>query len=229
MTTTEQLAPPTTIDPYRDIHKGIRSVLFSVTSEAGRINPADHDARVVFAAHVDAATDLLEVHAEHEDTFIQPALEEYAPSLALEIAHAHASLAGRVTALRAAAGGMVAVNSGSERATLHQLYLDFAHFTSDYLAHQEMEERIVTPTLLAAIGDDELRRIDEELVANIPPDVLSAGLAVMFPAMNIDDRADMLGGMQSGAPPEVFAGIWALAQSVLDTSDALAIAERLGL
>jgi Hemerythrin HHE cation binding domain len=229
MTLTEQVAQTTSIDPYRDIHKGIRTVLFSVTTEAGRIDPADRQARGVFADYVYAAADMLEVHAAHEDRFVQPVLEEHAPALALEIAQAHASIAARVTGLRAAAEGVVDVARGTQRSSLHQLYLDFALFTSAYLEHQEMEERIVTPTLLAAIGNDELRRIDEALVASIPPDTLAAGLAVMLPAMNIDDRAEMLAGMKADAPPQVFAGVWVLARSVLDERDTQALADRLGL
>jgi hypothetical protein len=149
--------------------------------------------------------------------------------LALEIAQAHAAIATRVTSLRAAAEAAVAVATGAERATLHQLYLDFALFPATYLEHQEMEERTVTPALLDTIGNDEVRRIDEALVASIPPDALAAGLTVMLPAMNIDERAEMLGGIQLGAPPQVFAGVWALAQSVLDARDAQALADRVGL
>ena len=37
----------------------------------------------------------------------------------------------------------------------------------------------------------------------------------MIPAMNIDDRTELLGGMRAGAPPEVFEGIWGLTGSVL--------------
>ena len=39
------------------------------------------------------------------------------------------------------------------------------------------------------------------------------------PAMNVDDRTELLGGMQQGAPAEVFAGIWGLAGSVLPPAD----------
>ncbi len=40
---------------------------------------------------------------------------------------------------------------------------------------------------------------------------MAASLAIMLPAMNNDDRTELLGGMQAGAPPEVFAGVWSLA------------------
>ena len=36
---------------------------------------------------------------------------------------------------------------------------------------------------------------------------MAKSLALMLPAMNIDDRTELLGGMQQGAPAEVFAGV----------------------
>ena len=51
----------------------------------------------------------------------------------------------------------------------------------------------------------------------------------MIPAMNVDDRAELLGGMQAGAPPEVFAGVWSLVGSVLEPADHAALARRLDL
>jgi hypothetical protein len=51
----------------------------------------------------------------------------------------------------------------------------------------------------------------------------------MLPVMNVDDRAELLGGMQAGAPAEVFAGIGSLAGSALPAADHAAVGARLGL
>ena len=67
------------------------------------------------------------------------------------------------------------------------------------------------------------------IVWSIPPDVMVRSLAMMMPAMNMDDRAEMLGGMQAGVPPQIFEGIWGLANSVLNAADATAVARRIGL
>ena len=68
-----------TLDLYRDIHKAIRVELFSVTAEAGRLDPAQGLARAALAGHVHDVVDLLVTHAEHEDGAIQPALEANLP------------------------------------------------------------------------------------------------------------------------------------------------------
>ncbi len=85
------------------------------------------------------------------------------------------------------------------------------------------------PALEAAIGPEAVVEMDRALVAAIPPEEAAATLAFMIPAMNIDDRADLLGGMRAGAPADLFAGVWSLVRSVLDPRDVDALAARLGL
>jgi hypothetical protein len=51
----------------------------------------------------------------------------------------------------------------------------------------------------------------------------------MLPAMNIENRLELLGGMRASAPAEAFEGVWGLAGAVLDPADHAALARRLGL
>ena len=46
------ITAPITLDLYKDIHKGIRVELFSVTTEAGQIDPSEGVARAALASHV---------------------------------------------------------------------------------------------------------------------------------------------------------------------------------
>ena len=58
---------------------------------------------------------------------------------------------------------------------------------------------------------------------------MAESLAFMLPAMNLDDRTELLGGMRMAAPPEAFAGVVDLARSVLTPTDFQALAGRLGV
>ena len=74
---------------------------------------------------------------------------------------------------------------------------------------------------------DELVGINQAIVASIPPEEMAIGLSFMLPAMNIDDRTEMLGGMKAGAPPEVFAGVWGLVRfGAPEPDDYTALAAR---
>ena len=58
---------------------------------------------------------------------------------------------------------------------------------------------------------------------------MARSLAFMLPAMNVDDRTEMLGGMRMAAPPEAFEAVVSLAAVVLTPGDYTALAARLGL
>ena len=47
--------------------------------------------------------------------------------------------------------------------------------------------------------------------------------------MNVEDRVELLGGAQAGAPPEVFAGMLGLTRSVISPADYAQVATRLGV
>jgi hypothetical protein len=110
-----------------------------------------------------------------------------------------------------------------------RIYIELASFTSVYLAHQDFEERQVMPALERAVGVDEVFALNQTIVESIPPDEMMRTLPLMLTAMNIDDRAEVLGGMQAGAPPEVFAGVWSLTRSVLTPGDLRDLGRRLGI
>jgi hypothetical protein len=214
------------VDLYRDIHKGIRSELFTITERAGNLDPADREDRADLSAHVARVVELLVQHAEHEDGHIQPALAGHLPDLAEQVEQDHHRLEGRIQLLAEQAADLVD-GRGNARWRAHQLYVELAAFTSSYLVHQDLEERVIMPTLEDAIGVDASLAIHQAIVGSMPPEELAPALAVMLPAMNVDDRTEMLGGIKAEAPPEVFRGVWGLATSVLDPRDATALAVRL--
>jgi hypothetical protein len=235
MTITEPTTRPTprfelvALDLYKDIHKGIRAELFAVTGSAGSTDPADRAGRAALAAHVRDVHDVLEMHADHEDEAIQHLVELHLPDVAEVVARDHETFAVRGEALVALASEAADAGEREQRRLVHLLYLELASFTGTYLAHQDLEERVVMPGLEAAIGFEAVLGVHQRIVGSIPPDVMARSLAFMLPAMNVDDRTDLLGGMKAGAPPEVFAGVWSLAGSVLGPVDTAALAARLGI
>lgn len=220
---------PVTLCLYRGIHKAIRAELFAVTSEAGCLDPSQGMGRSALASHVTDVVDLLESHSEHEDAGIQPALEVHLPDLAARIESDHRTIDARLGDLRGLAEEAAALAATDPGTRVHRLYLALASFTGHYLAHQDVEERVVMPALEAEVGVEAVVAMHQAILASIPPDEMASSLALMIPAMNIDDRAGLLGGMRAEAPAEVFEGVWGLAGSVLDPADLRALASRLGI
>jgi hypothetical protein len=230
MTIHEELTvglPTVTFDLYRDIHKGIRSELFAVTETAGSVDPADRLATAAFADHVRSVAALLELHAHHEDEAIDPSLEVHLPILAERISTDHVVLERRIDTIVDMTSSVVEAPTTVQRHLVHRVYLDLTSFVSAYLEHQDFEERVVMPALEQAIGVEEVIGIHGAILASIEPDVLMRSLALMLPAMNVDDRTELLGGMRTAAPPEAFAAVLSLAESVLRPADFSATMARI--
>jgi len=217
------------IDLYRDIHKAIRAELFATTVQAGSLDPSDRQSRLDLATRTDGLVWLLESHAEHEDTGIQPAIEVNLPDLAEKIVADHHELEARIVGLRDLSASIAEDGGPGARAAGQGLYVELAAFTSTYLAHQDLEERVVMPALAAAVGPEVVFGIHLGILAAIPPADMARSLALMIPAMNIDDRTELVGGVQASAPAEVFAGVWGLVGSVLSPADVAALGARLGI
>jgi len=205
-----------TFDIYRNIHKGIRHGLFSVTLAAGEVDPHDQPGVQAVAQRWSDLVAVLVAHAEHEDDFVQPEIARFAPAYADEIAEAHPRLEAQMAELEILADRAAESCPEQARILTHRLYLGLASFTAEYLQHQEFEEFEVMVMLSQHLTFDELLTIDNAIVASIEPDMMAACAALMLPAMNIEDQTELFGGMQAGAPPEVFAVALGLAQSVLE-------------
>jgi hypothetical protein len=228
MTITE-LPVTATFDLYRDVHKGIRGLMFSIVTRAGHTDPSDRLARLDLSERVDGMVDFLVSHAEHEDVHVQPSIEAHLPELAARIDVEHASLEAHLETLRSIAFDVRDRDAVHARSLTHHLYLEVATFTSAYLLHQELEERVVMPALEKAVGFESLLAMHQAIVTSLTPEETAQAMTIMLPAMNLDDRAELLGGMRAGAPAEAFAAIWGLTQSLLAPADFEALARRLAL
>jgi hypothetical protein len=215
------------VDLYRDIHKGIRAELFAVTSTTGSIDPSDRCDRAALSDHISSVAAVLESHAHHEDVVIDPVLERHLPDLAGEINDDHVRLERAFASIADLGHAIVDIAASEQRRLLQLLHLDLARFTSSYLAHIDLEERVVMQRLPELLGVDEIAAMHGAIISSIPPDEMARSLAFMLPAMNIDDRTELFGGMRAAAPPEAFEATMALARSVLRPVDFRNLADRL--
>jgi hypothetical protein len=208
------------VDLYREIHKGLRNALFTLTFRAGRLDPAVDEPVTELVDESRQVIGLLRSHHEHEE---QPALEEiieaHAPSLVAVIDAQHNTLAERLEWLASRADELAAA-PGAARATIaHAYYLELAAFTSAYLAHLDDEERVVMPALAAKCDDAELGGVAQAILASVRPEQQVVGLTMMLPALNPAERGELVGRIRASAPPEAFAGVRAIASQVLTATE----------
>jgi hypothetical protein len=212
------------VRPYETIHKALRARLFDLGVELGRAdfaNPSDR--RLAIDAWRQAAAWLREHHG-HEEQFMEPMLRPHARDVVAANEAQHAAVDRAMVELDQIAGELEQV---ADRG--HALAQRYQAFLVEYLGHMRHEETAMTAALHAQFSDQELIELSVRVQASIPPARFCALLGLILPAINLDERAAMLGGIARHAPAPAFAAIAEVAARVLGTSGWQAVRARAGI
>jgi len=217
-----QSAPP--IDLYREVHKGLRRALGELVATAGSLDIDDDEAVTAIGSLFTDIDMMLTTHHAHEEIGRLGELisEHVDAKTQRSIQDAHDWSDAALIDLRSRVAGLP---SDRDAAGLYDAVVEF---TAGYLAHMNDEEQVVMPALNSGTGSEELEPIIMQIRTSVPPPDMCVFLRYMLPAMNPVERANMLGGMKLGAPPEIFQMFWAAAEQELDEHDLAAVAARIG-
>jgi hypothetical protein len=209
-------------DLYRDVHKGIRAMLFELAYDAGRTTWNDlravavlrHDAQSVFAR--------LAKHALLEETFISPLLRDAAPEVAATLDGDHFKQDAVLVDLLASLDAVDPLSADAP-SNGHAFYLQLTSFIGELLMHMADEERRGLPALQAAYDADTLIDVHTRLTGAIPAEEKAVWGKVMLPAMNAPERLALFAGLRATTPPPVFATFRGIASEVLSPADDTAL------
>ena len=216
-------------DIYRNIHTGIRRELFGVTEAWGQVDPADAADVETAATRMRDLVKLLVSHAEHEDEYVQPWVDQYVPTVGDALTVEHHALEEQLASLEILTDRAIGLADDKRALMVHRLHLGWASFTAEFLQHMAYEEMEVLPALSSMLSPDKLAGIEQEIVASIPPADMAYSMALMLPAMNIDDRVGMLGGMRANAPARVFEAVTGIGARVVAPDVWAKTTDRLGI
>lgn len=200
---------------YSNPHKALRLALGEVLAAAGRVDPRDDADVTNLVTQVRSLLIFCRTHLQKEDTFVHPAMESRRPGSAAATLHDHDDHLIAFQQLEADVRELEVRGAAQRDEAADQLYRRLALFTADNIVHMHREETDNNAALWAAYDDDELRALEQRLVASIPPEVLQLTLRWMMPAMNPKERAELLTEMRERVPVPVFTTILAGVSSTL--------------
>ncbi len=190
-------------DLYGGVHKGLRRAGCDLLCRLGAVDHDKSEETDAVIAILRAYLGLAASHVMHEDENIHKALQARGVSTAA-IDHQHDDHRRDFADLEAMALAIEMARPQERRAACRKLYLAFAAYIAEDLAHMHEEETVTAPALWTAFSDEELMGIEMRIISSIPPEKNMAFMRTMIPAMNPAERAALLGAMKKGAPPEVF-------------------------
>lgn len=190
-------------------HRGLRWALGHILHAAGTTDYGDLTELASLRRAFDELADLTEQHMRHEERFLHQALRERGSPIYLTLEEEHAEHRSLIACLRQR---LDVLASGRVQAELlpargRELTLSLSRFVADSLEHMHHEEGNAQAIFEDLFTPDELTRLQQELVASIPPQELGAFLKVLLPGMHHNDRVAFLSGPRRGMPRHVFDGM----------------------
>lgn len=193
-------------DLYGNVHKGLRKAGCELLVRLGSTDYADPAECEATLEGLRSYIGLAAAHVAHEDDNIHGSLQQRGGSTAVvddqhdDHREAFARLEGFAAEIEFAAA--------ADRPKLgRRLYLAFAAYLAEDLAHMHEEETVTAPALWKSFSDAELAAIEMRIVGSMPPEKNMAFMRQMVPAMNPAERATLLAAVKKDAPPEVFGAV----------------------
>jgi len=194
---------------YAPVHKALRLFMTDTLTALSRLDLGDTLDLTAGLNQLDALLDAASSHLQHENDFIHPAIEARSPGLSSRIATEHREHLEAIATLRAQAA---ALRADPEAVAAHRLYRQLATFIAENFEHMDVEETRHNQALWAAYDDDELKAIEDRILASIGQQEMSQWLRWMLPAFNPAERARLIAGL----PPQAQAPVLSSARALLN-------------
>jgi hypothetical protein len=173
----------------------------------GRLGAVDPEDAVAVASVASDMRKLIAVgrgHLEHENIHIHEVIEAHRLGATERLADDHEEHERDFDQLSAMLDEIETAETARLPALLRALYLRYSLFIAADFEHMVEEETETLSLLHQLFSDDELRAIEQRIVASIDPQMMMDHLTMMMPAMNHGERIEMLGGMRSAMPAPIF-------------------------
>lgn len=208
------------LNPYVEIHKGVRQALFQTAMLWGRTDWTDEEALPHVTEAWGELTTLLRGHAENERVFVHPIYEERMPGVAQALNADHeaqeavlAELSGYLDRMLTAPADEARVARGLE------LYRSFSRFLADYLLHLLREESVHMRNLWDLSTEEEVCEMLAAILRAESPELGALTGRLILQAANTQDLRNFMSAIAGRVPAELIAGMQALAAQVLSARE----------
>lgn len=190
---------------FNVIHKGLRAALYQTALQLQQTDFTEDDQAEEVVNKVKEIVLLFEGHAHKEDTFVLPAINEYEPSVvaAFESEHVEDEKLGQE--LNTAVEKVLTSSSSLEKIISgRELTEAFVRFMVFNLTHMAKEEDVINRILWRYYSDDEIKQLNEKIVASIAPWMLDLYSTWMLRGISNNEAGNWMKAVRNSAPEVVF-------------------------
>lgn len=213
---------------FYQIHKGLREMLYHTASLLQQTDFTDPEESAAAICQLEEVLFLFDKHAHTEDHFILPAIEKQEPSVATLFEEEHIedhALSNRMSSLlhifNHCTGEQEQVLAAG---AIRCAFIEFMIFNLQHMAKEEIK---LNALLWKYYADEELQMITQQIIAQIPADVMTRYSSWMIKAMHNAEITGWLKEIKNNAPDFVFNSMIALAEKELPSKRWLIIQENM--
>ncbi len=199
-----------TQDIFTPIHKGLRSMLYALSS---RLQTNDF----AIARSAGCVLCIFSQHANDEETAIFPDAAKAGSELVATLIEEHHDLARREASIARSAHALLAIENPEGRAEAGiRLNQSANELFAAYIAHLNREETDLVPWMKEHFSDAQMVAMRGAIMGRTPPDRMSAILGWMLPSLNVQELSGLIREVRSAVPPQAFKAITDMCEARVD-------------
>jgi len=227
-------------DPLTTVHKGLRSMIYRLSSRLqsndftdldstrGLMVDLEHDFAVARSAG--CVVCILSHHATDEDQVMFPESAKVAPTLTAALIEDHHELARRELALTEGMRNILALEAPAARLVEGaRLNREANQLFGAYLTHMNREDDELVPLLQEHFTDSQLVAMRTTIIARMPPERLFAIVGEMVPSMTPAELVEFFGSVRQSAPAPMITALADLCARKLDPARWAAVRSQVGV
>jgi hemerythrin-like domain-containing protein len=201
---------------FQLVHKGLRAALYQTALQLQQTDFTVESETEEALNKVKEIVMLFDGHARKEDKYVFSAITEYEPSVVASFESEHEKdaqlgkeLNDRAEQLSVSATILEKIVSG------RQLTEAFVAFMVFNLEHMAKEEDIINKILWRYYSDDEIKKINGQIIENTPPWIREFNFTWMLRGISNPEAINWIRAIEKGMPPVVFQTILQKAEQEL--------------
>ena len=229
-----------TQDLFTPIHKGLRSMLYSIsrrlqtndfadlTATKSLVNDLENDFAIARTAGCIVCT--LSQHANDEETAIFPDVAKAGNELVAALTGEHHDFARREASLAKSAHALLAIENSEGRVQAGMRLNQSANelFVA-YMAHLNREENELVPWMKEHFSDAQMTAMRGAIMSRTPPDRMFAILGWMLPSLNVQELSGLIREVRPAMPPQAFKAVTDMCEARVDHARWGAVKQIVGI
>lgn len=187
------------------VHKGLRAALYQTALQLQQTDFTEQAEMEAVTDRVKEIVMLFEGHAEKEDHYILPAINDYEPSVVATFNSEHHEDEKLGIELKHAAERIANSHSLLEKIIAGRALTEaFVRFMVFNLNHMAKEENILNKILWRYYTDEEIKNISKEIGRTVAPWIQDFYAKWILRGISNPEAAEWITDVRRGAPAEVF-------------------------